>query len=116
MYLYVYMYIMEYVKYSYYNTRLGDHFSQRNSNMLTSVKSTNSMRATQIGLGAIAIILSTLILVHPAASVVSITVTLSVILLVVGIERVLSGILVDNNSRWGSIGLGASHLHGWKEY
>jgi hypothetical protein len=35
------------------------------------------MRAAQIGLGAIAIILSTLILVHPAASVVSITVTLS---------------------------------------
>jgi uncharacterized membrane protein HdeD (DUF308 family) len=74
--------------------------------MLTSVKSTNSMRAAQIGLGAIAIILSTLILVHPVASVVSIIVTLSVILLVVGIERVLSGILVDNNSRWGSIGLG----------
>lgn len=64
------------------------------------------MRAAQIGLGAIAIILSTLILIHPAASIVSITVILSTILLVVGIERVLSGILVDNNSRWGSIGLG----------
>ena len=106
MYLYVYTYIMEYVKYSYYSTRFEDNFSERNSVMLTSVKSTNSMRAAQIGLGAIAIILSTLILIHPAASVVSITVTLSVILLVVGIERVLSGILVDNNSRWGSIGLG----------
>ncbi len=106
MYLYVYTHIMEYVKYSYYSTRFEDNFSERNSVMLTSVKSTNSMRAAQIGLGAIAIILSTLILVHPAASVVSITVTLSVILLVVGIERVLSGILVDNNSRWGSIGLG----------
>ena len=97
---------MEYVKYSYYSTRFEDNFSERNSVMLTSVKSTNSMRAAQIGLGAIAIILSTLILIHPAASVVSITVTLSVILLVVRIERVLSGILVDNNSRWGSIGLG----------
>ena len=97
---------MEYVKYSYYSTRFEDNFSERNSVMLTSVKSTNSMRAAQIGLGAIAIILSTLILVHPAASVVSITVTLSAILLVVGIERVLSGILVDNNSLWGSIGLG----------
>ena len=106
MYLYVYTYIMEYVKYSYYSTRFEDNFPERNSVMLTSVKSTNSMRAAQIGLGAIAIILSTLILVHPAASVVSITVTLSVIFLVVGIERVLSGILVDNNSRWGSIGLG----------
>jgi uncharacterized membrane protein HdeD (DUF308 family) len=94
---------MEYVKYSYFSTRFEDHFPERNSVMLTSIKSTNSMRAAQIGLGAIAI---TLILVHPAASVVSITVTLSVILLVVGIERVLSGILVDNNSRWGSIGLG----------
>ena len=105
MYLYVYTHIMEYVKYSYYSTRFEDNF-ERNSVMLTSVKSTNSVRAAQIGLGAIAIILSTLILIHPAASVVSITVTLSVILLVVGIERVLSGILVDNNSRWGSIGLG----------
>jgi uncharacterized membrane protein HdeD (DUF308 family) len=106
MYLYVYTYIMEYVKYSYYSTRFEDHFPERNSIMLTSVKSTNSMRAAQIGLGAIAIILSTLILIHPAASVVSITLILSAILLVVGIERVLSGILVDNNSRWGSIGLG----------
>ena len=88
------------------STRFEDNFPERNSVMLTSVKSTNSVRAAQIGLGAIAIILSTLILIHPAASVVSITVILSAILLVVGIERVLSGILVDNNSRWGSIGLG----------
>jgi len=96
---------MWYVKYSHYRTRFGDHFPERNSIMLKSVKS-NSMRAAQLGLGAIAIILSTLILIHPAASIVSITVILSAILLVVGIERVLSGILVDNNSRWGSIGLG----------
>jgi uncharacterized membrane protein HdeD (DUF308 family) len=61
-------------------------------------------RAAQIGLGAIAIILSILILVFPGIAIVSIVLIIGVLLLIVGIESVISGLFVK---RWmASIGLG----------
>jgi uncharacterized membrane protein HdeD (DUF308 family) len=62
-------------------------------------------RAAQIGLGAIAIILSILILVFPETAIVSIVVIIGILLLIVGIESVISGLFIK--SRWmASIGLG----------
>ena len=62
-------------------------------------------RAAQIGLGAIAIILSILILVFPGTAIVSIVVIIGILLLIVGIESVISGLFIK--SRWmASIGLG----------
>ena len=64
------------------------------------------VRAVQIGLGAIIIVLSILVLVSPAAAFVSIVWLLAIILFFVGIERVISGIFLPGRSRWSSIGLG----------
>jgi uncharacterized membrane protein HdeD (DUF308 family) len=61
-------------------------------------------RAAQIGLGAVAIILSILILVFPGTAIVSIILIIGVLLLIVGIESVISGLFVK---RWmASTGLG----------
>jgi uncharacterized membrane protein HdeD (DUF308 family) len=64
------------------------------------------VRAVQIGLGAIIIVLSILVLVSPASAFVSIVWLLAIILFFVGIERVISGIFLPGRSRWSSIGLG----------
>jgi uncharacterized membrane protein HdeD (DUF308 family) len=64
------------------------------------------VRALQIGLGAIIIILSILALVSPAVAFVSVVWLLAIILFFVGIERVIVGIFFPGKSRWSSIGLG----------
>jgi uncharacterized membrane protein HdeD (DUF308 family) len=71
-------------------------------------KSPGWMRAVQIGLGIIALILSIYVLAFPAATFVAIVWILGIVLLVVGIERVISGIFEHHpgRSRWTSIGLG----------
>jgi uncharacterized membrane protein HdeD (DUF308 family) len=63
-------------------------------------------RAAQIGLGAIAIILSILILVFPGTAIVSIVLIIGILLLIVGIESVISGLFIKSRSRMASIGLG----------
>jgi uncharacterized membrane protein HdeD (DUF308 family) len=61
-------------------------------------------RAAQIGLGAVAITLSILILAFPGTAIVSIVLIIGVLLLIVGIESVISGLFVK---RWmASTGLG----------
>jgi uncharacterized membrane protein HdeD (DUF308 family) len=61
-------------------------------------------RAAQIGLGAVAITLSILILAFPGTAILSIVMIIGVLLLIVGIESVISGLFVK---RWmASIGLG----------
>jgi uncharacterized membrane protein HdeD (DUF308 family) len=71
-------------------------------------KSPGWMRAIQIGLGIIALILSVYVLAFPAATFVAIVWILGIVLLVVGIERVISGIFEHRpgRSRWSSVGLG----------
>ena len=63
-------------------------------------------RAAQIGLGALAIILSILILVFPGTAIVSIIWIIGILLLIVGIESVISGLFIKSRSRMASIGLG----------
>jgi uncharacterized membrane protein HdeD (DUF308 family) len=63
-------------------------------------------RAAQIGLGALAIILSISIFAFPAAFLVSIIFIVGILLLIVGIESVISGIFIKSRSRMASIGLG----------
>ena len=69
-------------------------------------KSPTWMRGAQIGLGVIAIILSILVFVHPGITILSIIFILGIILIIVGIEKIISGIFITNKSRWGTIGLG----------
>ena len=63
-------------------------------------------RGVAIGLGALAIILSILVFAHPGITVLSIIFILGIIMIIVGIEKIISGIVITNKSRWGIIGLG----------
>jgi uncharacterized membrane protein HdeD (DUF308 family) len=73
---------------------------------MSSQKSPGWRRAAQIGLGAIAIILAIIAIVFPGATVVSIVIILAIALLIVGIEKVISGIFFQHKSRFAAIGLG----------
>lgn len=70
------------------------------------------MRAVQIGLGVIAIILSILVIVHPGITLFSIIYILGITLVVLGIFEIITGIfgLGANKSRWGTVGLGVLSL------
>ena len=69
-------------------------------------KSPGWVRAAQIGLGAIIIILSISILSQPAIATVSLVVIAAIILLIVGIERVIYGVFIRHRSRLPTIGFG----------
>jgi uncharacterized membrane protein HdeD (DUF308 family) len=71
-----------------------------------STKSPGWMRAAQIGLGVLAIILAIYAIVFPGITIVTLVMILAIIFLIIGIERVISGIFVPSGSRWGTIGLG----------
>jgi uncharacterized membrane protein HdeD (DUF308 family) len=71
-----------------------------------SQKSPGWVRAVQIGLGVLTIVLSILALVFPAATFVSIIWILAIVLFIVGIEQIIVGIFSPGKSRWTSIGLG----------
>jgi uncharacterized membrane protein HdeD (DUF308 family) len=73
---------------------------------MSDLKSPGWVRAVQIGLGVLAIILSITLLVIPGAVLVSIVFLVGILLLIVGIESVISGIFVRSKSRMASIGLG----------
>jgi uncharacterized membrane protein HdeD (DUF308 family) len=64
------------------------------------------VRAAQIGLGVLAVILSITLLVYPRSSVVSIVYLAAVVLLIVGIEKVITGLFASSKSRMASVGLG----------
>jgi uncharacterized membrane protein HdeD (DUF308 family) len=48
--------------------------------------------------------------VHPGLTIVSIIYILGIILIIVGIEKIISGIFIANKSRWGAVGLGVLAL------
>ena len=64
------------------------------------------MRAAQIGLGALAIILSIVALALPGLTFLSLVVLLSVVLFFVGIEKIITGIFIAHKARFATIGLG----------
>lgn len=72
----------------------------------TSRKSPGWKRAVQIGLGVIAIALAIYAIIFPGITLVSLVFILAIIFLIIGIERVISGIFIPSGSRWGTIGLG----------
>jgi uncharacterized membrane protein HdeD (DUF308 family) len=64
------------------------------------------MRFAQIGLGAIAIIISLIVLTYPGLSTISLVHFLSILFFIVGIEKIITGIFFKSKSRFASIGLG----------
>jgi uncharacterized membrane protein HdeD (DUF308 family) len=74
------------------------------------MKSSKGIRISQIVLGGIAIALSLAVIVNPGVGIATITFLLSITLLVVGIERLVTGIALSKHSkssRFGNIALGA---------
>ena len=74
------------------------------------MKSSKGIRISQIVLGGIAIALSLAIILSPGVGIATITFLLSIALLVVGIERLVTGFTPSEqskSSRFGNIGLGA---------
>ena len=74
------------------------------------MKSPKGIRISQIVLGGIAIALSLAIILSPGVGIATITFLLSITLLVVGIERLVTGFTPSEqskSSRFGNIGLGA---------
>ena len=77
---------------------------------MNELKSPGWKRTVEVGLGVLAIILSGLVFVHPGITIDSIMYIAGIILIVVGIEKIISGIFVANKSRWGAVGLGVLAL------
>lgn len=73
---------------------------------ISETKSPGWMRAAQIALGVIAVVLSVYILAYPVLTFVTIVLLLGIVLFVVGIEMIIQGIVAPGKSRWGTIGLG----------
>jgi uncharacterized membrane protein HdeD (DUF308 family) len=73
---------------------------------MSDTKTPGWMRGAEIGLGAIAIVLSIFVLVHPVGTLVTLIYILGIVLIILGIEKIISGIFIANKSRWGTVGLG----------
>jgi uncharacterized membrane protein HdeD (DUF308 family) len=76
----------------------------------TTINSPKGIQILQIVLGAIAIALSLAVIVNPGVGIATLTFLLSITLLVVGIERLVTGLTLSKHSkssRFGNIGLGA---------
>jgi uncharacterized membrane protein HdeD (DUF308 family) len=74
--------------------------------MLSSEKSPNWLRMTQIGIGIIILILSIIVLVNPFVGSISIIIFLSFLLLFAGIEKIVSGLVLSDKSKFLSVCLG----------
>jgi uncharacterized membrane protein HdeD (DUF308 family) len=64
------------------------------------------IRGLQIGLGALAIILSGLAIAFPGLTFLTLVILVSIVLFVVGIEKIITGIFIAHKSRFATIGLG----------
>jgi uncharacterized membrane protein HdeD (DUF308 family) len=71
--------------------------------MSSSTKSPGWKRAVQIGLGVLAITLAIYAIVFPGITLVTLVIVLAIIFLIVGIEKVITGIFVPGGSRWATI-------------
>ena len=74
--------------------------------MNTSTKSEGWVRAVEIGLGIIVVILAIYALAYPGATFVSLVWILGIILFIVGIDRLITGIFLPIRGRGATIGLG----------
>lgn len=73
---------------------------------MSSEKSPNWLRMTQIGIGIIILILSIIVLINPFVGSISIIVFLAFLLLFAGIEKIVSGLVLSGKSKFLSVCLG----------
>ena len=70
------------------------------------VESPGWLRGVQIGLGISTVILAIYALAFPAVTFLAVIVILAIILLIVGIEKIITGIFLPVKGRWATIGFG----------
>jgi len=63
-------------------------------------------RGVLVGLGVLAIIFSILVFIHPGMTVVTLVYIMGITLIIVGLEKIISGIFERRGSKWGTVGLG----------
>ena len=73
---------------------------------MKSEKSPGWMRAAQIGLGILAIVVSGAAIAFPGIFLVSLVVVLAIVFIFIGIEKIITGIFIEHKSKWGTVGLG----------
>ncbi|AIF85111.1 hypothetical protein NTE_03077 [Candidatus Nitrososphaera evergladensis SR1] len=73
---------------------------------ITGVKSPSWVRALQIAIGAIAIVLSLAAIIYPVITIVTVFTVAAIVLLLIGIESVIAGIFLYKQARGAHIGLG----------
>jgi uncharacterized membrane protein HdeD (DUF308 family) len=67
-------------------------------------------RGVLVGLGVLAIIFSILVFIHPGMTVVTLVYIMGITLIIVGLEKIISGIFERHGSKWGTVGLGVLAL------
>jgi uncharacterized membrane protein HdeD (DUF308 family) len=74
--------------------------------MYSPSKSPGWLRAVQIGLGALTIVVSIFALAFPGFTYISVVWVLAIVLFIVGIEQIIVGIFSPRWTRWPTIGFG----------
>lgn len=67
-------------------------------------------RGVLVGLGVLAIIFSILVFIHPGMTVVTLVYIMGITLIIVGLEKIISGIFERRGSKLGTVGLGVLAL------
>jgi uncharacterized membrane protein HdeD (DUF308 family) len=67
-------------------------------------------RGVLVGLGVLAIFFSILVFIHPGMTVVTLVYIMGITLIIVGLEKIISGIFERRGSKWGTVGLGVLAL------
>ena len=74
--------------------------------MTTINKSPQWMRGVQIGLGALTILLSITAMLLPGLTMLSLVILIAIVLVVTGIEKIITGLFISHKSRFLTVGLG----------
>ena len=74
--------------------------------MTTINKSPQWIRGAQIGLGALTILLSIIAMVLPGLTILSLVILIAIVLVVTGIEKIITGLFIAHKSRFLTVGLG----------
>ena len=74
--------------------------------MTTINKSPQWIRGAQIGLGVLTILLSIIAMVLPGLTILSLVILIAIVLVVTGIEKIITGLFIAHKSRFLTVGLG----------
>ena len=74
--------------------------------MVTINKSPQWVRAAQIGLGALAMVLAIVALTNPNLAILSLVILVAIVLVITGFEKIITGLVLTHKLRFLTVGLG----------